>query len=194
MLRDCDALARILPELNNLFGVPHMDNTYPGTDTGLHSLSVLQQAAKVSKKPVVRCSALMHGINPDLIQNLSSRLKLPNEYKDLALLVSLYHPSCQQSVNYSAEEINSILNKIDAFRRPERFSEFLHACEAVCFDIKEPEIFSNPRTELLKKAFEIALTINTQEIIDQGFINEKIGEELTKRRISEIETQLNISP
>lgn len=212
VLRECGALAQIMPEVNNLFGVPQPAKYHPEIDTGIHTLMVLEQAARLSNKPVVRFAALMHDVGKAatpqekwpghkqheelgvaLIEELAVRLKVPNDYKDLARLVSLHHTACHRADKHTAAEILATLEKVDAFRRPQRFIEFLLACEADARGRKGLEQMPYPQPALLKKAFDIALTVDTQTIIAAGFTDQQIGEELTRLRVSKIASQLKLS-
>lgn len=207
VLRQCNALVRVLPELDRLFGVPQPVKYHPEIDTGVHTLMVLQQAVILSDDPVVRFAALVHdvgkGVTPpqrwpahkgheelgaDLIHKLCTRLRIPNEYRDLAVMVSRYHTSCHRAQRHSAERIMETLENVDAFRRPHRFQQFLKACEADARGRKGLEQLAYPQAEILQKAQEAAAGIDAQNVIDDGFTNGDIGSEIRNRRIHAINT------
>ena len=107
VLRDCDALVRLMPELDALFGVPQPPLHHPEVDTGVHQLLVIDYAAERGFPLAVRFAALMHdlgkGATPPehwpshhghealglpLIEQLCKRLKVPNDCRELALMTS----------------------------------------------------------------------------------------------------------
>jgi tRNA nucleotidyltransferase (CCA-adding enzyme) len=149
VLRACGALPIIFPELDALFGVPQPAEWHPEIDTGVHTLMVLQQAALLSAVPEVRFAALVHdlgkGTTPptewprhhgheersvSLIEGLSTRLKIPGEYRDLALIVARYHGIVHRARELKPGTILEFFERADAFRRPLRFAQALLACEA----------------------------------------------------------------
>ena len=118
-LRDCGALACILPEVDRLFGVAQRPDFHPEIDTGVHTMMALEQAAKLSDDCSVRFAVLVHdvgkGITPadvlprhtghearglPLVKTLCERLKVPNEYRKLALVVTEYHLQCPVSYTH----------------------------------------------------------------------------------------------
>jgi tRNA nucleotidyltransferase (CCA-adding enzyme) len=149
VLKDSHALDILFPELARLFGVPQPKHFHPEIDTGVHTLMVLEQAAMLSPDPLIRFAALVHDLGKGetpaalwpahkgheetgatLIEVLSLRLRIPNDYRDLGKLVSLYHTRCHKALRHDAEDLLVTLEKTDALRRPERFNQFLLACEA----------------------------------------------------------------
>jgi tRNA nucleotidyltransferase (CCA-adding enzyme) len=149
VLRACGALARVLPEVDRLFGVPQPARWHPEIDTGKHTLMVLQQAAALSGETRVRFAALTHdigkGVTPVeqlpahhgheargavMIETLVKRLRIPNDHRDLAVLVARHHCQAHRVAELRPATALKLLERLDAFRRPERFEEFLLACEA----------------------------------------------------------------
>jgi tRNA nucleotidyltransferase (CCA-adding enzyme) len=149
VLRGCGALRSIYPEIDALFGVPQPAQWHPEIDTGVHTLMVLEQAAHLSSDPKLRFAALLHdlgkGTTPraewpshrgheqrsvELIENLCARLRVPSEYRDLAVIVARYHGNVHRAFELRPQTILEMLQKTDAFRRPERFAQALLACEA----------------------------------------------------------------
>jgi tRNA nucleotidyltransferase (CCA-adding enzyme) len=149
VLRDCGALAVVFPELDALFGVPQPPKWHPEIDTGVHVMMVLRCAARLSPSITVRFAALMHDLGkartrPDhwpshhgheelgvpLIEALAARLKVPNECRDLAVLVARHHGVVHRAAELRPATVVELFEKTDAFRRPERFNELLLACEA----------------------------------------------------------------
>jgi tRNA nucleotidyltransferase (CCA-adding enzyme) len=149
VLRECGALQVIFPEIEALFGVPQPAKWHPEIDTGVHTLMVLEQAVRLSSDSAVRFAALVHdlgkGVTPPdqwpkhhgheersvaLIDALALRLRIPTGHRDLAVLVARYHGNVHRAFELRAQTVLEILEKADAFRRPERFAQALLACEA----------------------------------------------------------------
>jgi tRNA nucleotidyltransferase (CCA-adding enzyme) len=147
-LRECGALSRILPEVDALFGVPQPMQHHPEIDTGLHSMLVIDHAASQNYSLPVRFAALTHdlgkGTTPphawplhtghearsvQLVKGLSDRIRTPNDERDLALLTARYHGDVHRAAELCPDTITDILQSVDAYRKPERFEEFLQACE-----------------------------------------------------------------
>ena len=147
VLRDCGALARLLPELDVLFGVPQRADYHPEIDTGIHTMMVVDQSAKRGFALPVRFAALTHdlgkGTTPadilprhigheersvNLSENLCARLRVPSDCRDLALLMARYHGNVHRAADLKASTIVTLFEKTDALRRPERFQQLLDAC------------------------------------------------------------------
>ena len=156
VLRECGALARLIPELDRLFGVPQPPEHHPEIDTGIHVMLVVDWAASQGYSLPVRFAALTHdlgkGLTPpehwpkhhghearsvELVKAISARLRVPADCRDLALLVARYHGDIHRALELRPETVLKILESTDAFRRPARFSEVLQACES---DFRPPSI------------------------------------------------------
>ena len=148
-LRECGALAVVYPEIDRLFGVPQPPRWHPEIDTGVHVLLVVAAAAALSPLARVRFAALTHdlgkGTTPRerwprhhgheeesvrLVGALADRLRVPNEFRELALIVARWHGICHRALELRPGSVLELLERTDALRRPERFAEFLLACEA----------------------------------------------------------------
>jgi len=149
VLRDSNALKVLFPEIDVLFGIPNPERWHPEIDTGIHTLMVVEQSARLSKDTKVRFAALCHdlgkGLTPahlwpkhrghemagvKLIKAMAKRLKVPNQYRDLACLGSEYHLHAHKAWELRADTLLKLLTAFDFFRRPERFTNFLDICEA----------------------------------------------------------------
>jgi len=149
VLRDCHALHALFPELDQLFGVPQRADYHPEVDTGVHTLMSLQQATALTSEARIRFAVLVHdlgkALTPDdvlpshrghearglpLIRQLGQRLRVPRAWLELALLVGEFHLECHRAVELRADTLLRKLEALDIWRRPERFGEFLLACEA----------------------------------------------------------------
>ena len=206
VLRDCGALARLFPELDRLYGVPQPEEHHPEIDTGVHTMLVLQQAARLSNDPKIRFAALVHdlgkGITPQeewpkhkeheergvpLVEALCQRLRAPNDYRDLAILVTRYHLHYHRAAEMTDIEFLDTLMGLDAFRRPQRFEEFLLACEA---DSRgrpgyEDQEFEQPA--IFRKAYTAAAAIDAGALAKQGLQGEAIAAELARLRLAKIQ-------
>ncbi|SFZ79170.1 multifunctional CCA addition/repair protein [Chitinimonas taiwanensis] len=149
VLRDCGALARLLPELDALFGVPQPPQHHPEVDTGLHMLLVLDYAAAQGWPLDTRFAALCHdlgkGNTPEaewprhiaheqhgvaLVEALCERIRVPNDCRELALLVCREHGNIHRARELRPETVVELLGRCDALRKPERFARLLDACLA----------------------------------------------------------------
>jgi tRNA nucleotidyltransferase (CCA-adding enzyme) len=149
VLRESGALQRIYPELDALFGVPQPARWHPEIDTGVHAFMVLDQAAILSGDSRVRFAALVHDLGKaqtpraawpahhgherrsvSLIEALAARLRVPGDYRDLALIVARDHGVVHRAFELKPGTALELMERSDAFRRPERFALALLACEA----------------------------------------------------------------
>ena len=205
VLRDCGALKKLFPEIDQLWGVPQPEKHHPEIDTGIHTMMVLTQAAKLSDDTKVRFAALVHdlgkGITPKeqwpkhieheshgvpLVDALCDRYRIPNDYRELATLVTKYHLHYHRAAELRDETFLKTLEALDAFRRPDRFELFLLACEA---DSRGRTGFENKhfeQPEIYRKVFHAANNINVKELVTQGLKGEAIKEELRKQRLQAI--------
>ena len=148
VLRGCGALARLLPEVDRLWGVPQRADYHPEIDTGVHLMMVLDMAARLQASLEVRFACLGHdlgkGTTPadvlprhlgheqrsvDLVRELCERLRVPVACRELAEVVAREHGNVHRSAEFGAAAIVRLLERCDAFRRPDRFAETLLACE-----------------------------------------------------------------
>lgn len=149
VLRECGALARLLPELDRLFGVPQRADYHPEIDTGVHVMMVVDTAAARGHALAVRFAALLHdlgkGTTPPeewpchiahetrsakLVESVCLRLKVPADCRDLAVLVARYHGDIHRAAELRPETIVRLFERSDALRRPQRFAQLLEACAA----------------------------------------------------------------
>ena len=205
VLRGCGALEKIFPEIDVLFGIPQPEHYHPEIDTGVHVLMVLDQATRLSEDPKVRFAALMHdlgkGTSPKeewpkhkgheqrsavLVEALCQRLRVPKDYRGLAIATAQYHTHCHRALHLKPKTILTTLEATDAFRRPERFEQFLLACEADVRGRKGLEDKPYPQVDRLKEAYRACLEIDNKELQQKGFEGESFAEELRRLRIEAI--------
>jgi tRNA nucleotidyltransferase (CCA-adding enzyme) len=201
VLRACGALRPIYPEIDALFGVPQPAQWHPEIDTGLHTLMVLDQAALLSAEPKIRFAALVHDLGKattppaewpshrgheersvSLIDALAERLRLPAEYRELAIIVARYHGIVHRASELRPGTILEFLERSDAFRRPERFSQALLACEADARGRTGLEDRPYPQRAYLQAARDAAAAIKPSPEDIAAHSGVKIAEHLHRRR------------
>ena len=205
VLRECAALAKLFPEIDRLFGVPQPERHHPEIDSGVHTLMVLEQATAIADDPEVRFAALVHdlgkGTTPQqvlpkhhgheergvaLINNLCDRLRIPNRYRDLAVLVSRYHLHCHRIRELKPATVLRALEGLDALRRTERFDLFLLACTADARGRKGMEQQDYPQADLFRRYREACLAVTTNSEDIQGLEGAGIADYIRAQRLEAI--------
>jgi len=205
-LRETGALAIILPEVDQLFGVPQVAKWHPEIDTGIHVMMVIDQAAKLSDDIAVRFAALCHdlgkGTTPadilphhyaheersvELTKTLCRRLRVPKEIESLSLKVAEYHTHVHLLFELKSSTILKVIEAFDSFRRPERFEQFLLAGEADSRGRTGYENKDVPEIAVFKHCLTVAQTINAKTFVEQGLQGPKIAEAMRKERIKVID-------
>jgi tRNA nucleotidyltransferase (CCA-adding enzyme) len=215
-LRECGALSRLMPEVDALFGVPQPPQYHPEIDTGVHVMMVIDHAAGKNYSLPVRFAALTHdlgkGTTPPeewprhighearsvkLVKDLCERLRSPNEARDLALLVARYHGDVHRSLELRPTTIAAMLQSVDAYRKPQRFEEFLQAC--ACDFHGRPGYAEKPypQAERLRLAFKAARSVDAGSIAaeltatmkDLTRLPAAINTRVSEARIAEIKAQ-----
>ena len=204
-LRQCGALKILFPEIDQLFGVPNPPKWHHEIDTGVHTLMVLEQATRLTFEPSTRFAALLHdlgkGVTPasdwpshpgheeatvPLIKTLCQRYVVPRDYQALAILTARYHTHCHKVTALNASTLTKTLEKLDAFRRPERFQQFLIACEA---DARGRPGFENqeyPQHEFMLSAYEAANAVNIQSLLQQSLTGPALGNAIHAARVEAV--------
>ncbi|CAM3219896.1 multifunctional CCA addition/repair protein [Cupriavidus taiwanensis] len=183
VLRECGALARLLPELERLWGVPQRADFHPEVDTGVHVMMVIDCAAALGAPLPVRFAALVHdlgkGTTPEdvlprhighelrsvrLLEEVCARLRVPNECRDLAVVVAREHGHIHRSLELGAAAVVRLLERCDALRKPARFAQALQACEADKRGRKGFEHSDYPQAARLLAAREAAASVDAGAI------------------------------
>ena len=204
LLRECNALPVIFPEVAALFGIPQAAEWHPEIDTGVHTMMVLDQAEKLSDQAAVRFAALVHDLGKattekgnlpshpghearsvNLIRAMATRMPIPKTFRELALLVAEYHTHCHREAELKDSTVLRVLEKTDAFRRPERFEKFLLACEADARGRAGLEDRDYPQADAFRAAFQAANEVKTGEIAAASEAS-RIPDEIRKARIAAI--------
>jgi tRNA nucleotidyltransferase (CCA-adding enzyme) len=216
-LRECSALTRVMPEVDALFGVPQPPQYHPEIDTGVHVMMVIDYAASKNYSLPVRFAALTHdlgkgttppaewprhigheGRSVKLVAGLCERIRVPNEARDLALLVARYHGDVHRAGELRPTTIANMLQRLDAYRKPARFNEFLQACS--CDFHGRPGYAGRPypQPERLLQAFEAAKRVDAgaiaadlnRTVSDPTRLPAAINAKVSETRIAEIRNQL----
>ncbi|WP_250492772.1 multifunctional CCA addition/repair protein [Caballeronia sp. GAWG1-1] len=193
VLRGCGALARILPEVNALWGVPQRADYHPEVDTGVHVMMVVDYAASQGFALPVRFAALTHdlgkattpddilprhigheGRSVDLLKPLCDRLRVPNECRDLAVLVAREHGNIHRVMDAGAGALVRLFERADALRKPARFAEALQACLADARGRLGLEQQPYPQAERLREALVAARSVDAGAVA-QRFANQPAG-------------------
>ncbi len=209
VLRACGALKKIMPELDALWGVPQPANHHPEVDTGVHVMMVIDYAADKQYQLPVRFAALMHdlgkGTTPidilprhigheqrsvDLLHVLSKRLRVPNDCKELAHIVAKFHGKVHQVKEMRSETLLKFLVDTDAIRQPERFHDFLLACEC---DIRGRTGYETQAFEeagLLMSLLKAASEVDAGAVAKLHDAPEKIKQAVYEARLNALEQAL----
>ena len=210
ILRECGALKKILPEIDDLFGIPQPEQHHPEIDTGIHTLMVLEQACKISNEPMVRFAALMHDLGKaktpssgwprhigheklgvSVIKELCLRLRIPSKFRELACIVSEFHLKMHCLNELKNSTILKLLESTGSLRNEQRALHFVLCCEA---DAKGRTGFENreyPQKELFFDYLKAANSVNSQAIAKQYDNGLAIKEAISRERIKAIATIRN---
>jgi len=210
VLRECGALARIMPELDALWGVPQPAQHHPEIDTGVHVMLVIDYAARQNRNLPIRLAALLHdlgkgatppekwprhhgheGVGVKLVEAVCERLKIPNDCRDLALMTAREHGNIGRALALRAATIVTMFERCDAFRKPQRTIEMLLASEC---DYRGRTGFEEkpfPQAAYLAAALKAAQGVNAGQIAGEvmqhnGTTPQKIAEAIRAARIAAV--------
>lgn len=204
VLRDVQALGRLFPEIDALFGIPQPARYHPEIDTGAHLLLALEQAATLSDDPLVRFAVLLHdlgkGVTPaeqwpshrghealgvPLVDRLCRRYRIPKHYHRLARKTARHHLIVHHALELKPATLVQLFRDLDAFRAPEDFERFLFVCIADVRGRKGMEEIACPEIEFLRRAFAVAQAVSVADI--QGkFSGEALGREIRRLQAARI--------
>lgn len=210
VLRDCGALARLLPEVDKLWGVPQTAVHHPEVDTGVHLMMVLDMSAQLQAELPVRFACLTHDLgkattrvdelprhigheqrSARLLQALCDRWRVPIELRELADVVAREHGNIHRSADLGAAALVRLLERCDAFRKPERFGQVLLACECDARGRLGFEDRAYPQRDRLQRVLAAARSVATQAIAARaqaaGAAGPKIGEAIQRARVAAVE-------
>ena len=205
VLRDCGALARLLPELDRLWGIPQRADYHPEIDTGVHVMMVLDMAARLQTPLSVRYACLGHdlgkgttpvdilprhlgheGRSVQLLRAVNERLRVPNECRELAEVVAREHGNIHGSGSFGAGAVLRLLGRCDAWRKPQRFAEVLRACECDARGRLGYAEQPYPQGERLQRALALGQAVDTARIsaeaLARGLKGPAIGQAIDDAR------------
>lgn len=202
-LKDIDGLEKILPEIDNLFGVPQPEKWHPEIDTGIHTMLCLKQITKLSDQASTRFAVLCHDVgkavtpkelwpkhhNHDrlglpIIKNMCAKYKIPNKHKEIAMLVCEFHQLIHKAKELKAETIIKILNKANQKNNPERFDEILLACIADSKGRTGFETTEHEGSKYIKQVIKGFSKINTAAIINEHKHGKSINTAINNEKIA----------
>jgi len=207
VLRACGALQKILPELDRLWGVPQPEQHHPEIDTGVHVMMVVDYAAQHNFSLPIRFAALMHdlgkGTTPtdilpkhigheqrsaSLLKEVCKRLRVPNDCKELGVMVAKFHGKLHQALQMRPATLLEFLVELDAIRQPDRFKDFLKACEADSRGRTGYADCKTPAADLMLKVLQAAVTVDAGAVAAACEAPEQIKVKVFEARLEAIRT------
>lgn len=213
VLRSCGALARLLPEVDRLWGVPQPAAHHPEIDTGVHLLLVLDEAARAQTSLPVRWACLVHdlgkGTTPKhewprhhgheqrsatLARQMAERLRVPSDCREVADTVAREHGNIHRSGSLGAAAVLRLLERCDALRRPARFELVLQACACDARGRTGLQDLPYAPAERLPPLLTAALGVDTATVAQQaaasGHQGPAIGDAVRAARLVAVEAAL----
>lgn len=200
-LRAIGALKIIFPEIDCLFGIPQRPEFHPEIDTGLHTMLSLDRICELSPDPVLRFATLTHdlgkGTTPKellpshknhelrsagLTEELCARLRIPNAYKKLALLVAEHHLTCHRSLRLKEDKLEALLSTLSAWRNESLVRAFSLCCMADARGRTSLENRPYPQVEFLSECIEAAKDVSPTDLQELGFSGKELGLQLKSAR------------
>jgi tRNA nucleotidyltransferase (CCA-adding enzyme) len=209
VLRACGALQKLLPEVDRLWGVPQRAEYHPEIDTGIHLMMVLDMAAQLQAPLPVRFACLGHdlgkGTTPAdvlpkhigheersarLLKGVCERLRVPVDCREIADVVAREHGNIHRSADFSAAAVVRLLERCDAFRKPQRFADVLLACECDARGRLGLAQSPYPQRQRLLDALQAAQAVATNSVAAQaqaeGMDGKRIGELIHQARVAAV--------
>jgi tRNA nucleotidyltransferase (CCA-adding enzyme) len=209
VLRECGALARLLPEVERLWGVPQRAEYHPEVDTGVHLMMVLDMSARLQAPLPVRFACLTHDLGKGttpveilprhtgheersarLLRKICDRLRVPVECREIADVVAREHGNIHRSGEFGAAPTVRLLERCDAFRKPQRFDAILLACECDARGRRGLEEMPYPQRPRLMAALRAAQAVVTHEIAaraqQHGIEGPRIGQLIHQARVQAV--------
>jgi tRNA nucleotidyltransferase (CCA-adding enzyme) len=213
VLRECGALARLLPEVQRLWGVPQRADYHPEVDTGVHLMMVMDMSARLGASLAVRFACLCHdlgkGTTPAdvlprhigheersarLLKGVCERMRVPVDCRELADVVAREHGNIHRCLGLNAAALVRLLERCDAFRKPGRFEDILLACECDARGRLGLNDSPYPQRPHLLAALREAQSVSTSEIAAQaqaqGVTGPQVGARIHAARIAALQSGL----
>lgn len=206
VLRECGALQKLLPEVARLWGVPQRSEYHPEVDTGVHLMMVLAMAAQLQAPLPVRFACLCHDLGKGttsadmlprhigheersarLLKDVCERFRVPIECREIADVVAREHGNIHRSSDLGAAAVVRLLERCDAFRKPQRFADILLACECDARGRLGFEDSPYPQRPRLLQALAAAQSVATHLVAEDaqaaGQSGKQIGERIHQARV-----------
>jgi tRNA nucleotidyltransferase (CCA-adding enzyme) len=204
-LREADALAAVLPEVDALYGVPQRAEFHPEVDTGTHVELVCDMAATLAPgDDLVAFAALTHDLGkaltpqdelPRHVQHerrgvaavvaLCERLRVPSEHRELAVIACREHLNVHRIDELKPATVHELIARCDGFRKPQRISQLATVCEADARGRAGLEDKPYPQADTLRRLHAAAMQIRAAGVA-AGLEGPAVGEALRKARIAAI--------
>ena len=204
-LRKCNALEKLWPELNALWGIPNPAKWHPEICSGVHTLMVLQQACLLSPSPVIRFAALCHDLGKSLtpkslwpshhghekagvglIERFCKQYRVPKQYQQLALLVSEYHLHTHKAFELNASTILRMFDALDVWRKPEQLGQFLLVCQADFNGRLGKENDAYPQADYLTSLYQACIAVTAKAFVEKGLKGKAIKDAIHNERLNVI--------
>lgn len=205
ILKECNALEILFPEIDALFGVPQRADFHPEIDTGIHTLMALKASTKLSDCDAIRFAVLVHDVGKaitpknvlpshsghekrglPLVKTICDRLAVPNKHRQLAMLVTEFHLHSHKALELKPSTLLKLFQSIGAIRSPNKLVDFLTCCEA---DIKGRAGFEDVTyhsKNYLLAALDAVKKVDISELVAQGLTGAEIGKQLNQRQIKQL--------
>ena len=217
VLRDCGALQKLLPEVARLWGVPQRADYHPEVDTGVHLMMVLDMAARLAAPLPVRFACLCHdlgkGTTPadilprhigheersaKLLKAVCQRLRVPVDCREIADVVAREHGNIHRSGDFNPAALVRLLERCDAFRKPQRFADILLACECDARGRLGLQDSAYPQRQRLLRALAAAQSVATDQLAAEamaaGQSGAGIGEWIQRSRVAAVKRSAVFAP
>lgn len=213
ILKKVGALKVIFPEVDALFGVPGPKRWHPEIDSGIHTLMTLRRISLETSDPKTRFAMLCHDLGKALtpknewphhrnhcalgvepLKQLCKRLKVPKDYEELAYIVVFHHSYMHHLYRNGAEGIVNLLDKLDAWRRPQRIKPFVQCCKCDFLGRKGFENRPFPRADYFLAIFSLCLSVKAGEFISLGYTGKDIGIKMHEKRVELVKDFMKMLP
>ena len=210
-LRECDVLASLFPEIDNLYGVPQTAKYHPEIDTGIHVMMALEKSAELNFDNETRFAVLMHDLGKattpadilpshhgheqrgvKLVTSFCKRWKVPKAHTELALITTEYHTHIHRAFDLKPTTLLKLFTKTDVFRKPERFKKMLQACLS---DVRGRTDFENnpyPQATFINQLADKLCHADISQIIQSNLDGKALGEAIQNLRLDLIKSEKQV--
>lgn len=145
-MKSCGALKVIMPEVDKLWDTPENLKHHPEGNAGAHTLLTLKAA--VNSSPKVKFALLLHDVGKSItpqeilpahhgheqaglpiIAKICNHLKVPNEYRDFALLACKMHMKFRTVPEMKVGKIFDFVNEVSKFKDKNTLDELIEVCK-----------------------------------------------------------------